>query len=308
MKPLNKSELNQISLTGVRAIALLGLLMVAPRSFKEIKEIFIALNIMTESRSLDILRVDMNTLKAIGCDISRSSQKTGNKFVLLKHPFTFDISIEDVKLLNKVYKQIKNVSSIKTLFMYDAMFKKIAFYTENPAVKEELYGISVFKNYEIDKIEDIIRDYEQNNILKLEYKNPSYRTTTIKEIAIENISYQNGNILIQGYDFRKEGITTLNFKRIISIISRRKGEKNYDVNGIKVKFHLTDFGIDTLSENEEIVEMTQNGYIIEGTYLTEFSMAQRILSFGEKCTIIEPESCKTIIINKLKEMRGIYDN
>ena len=44
-KPADKSELNQVSLTGLRGIVLLGLLIEAPRSLKEIREIFTELNI-----------------------------------------------------------------------------------------------------------------------------------------------------------------------------------------------------------------------------------------------------------------------
>ena len=136
--PVEKSEINQVSLTGVRAIVLLGLLIVAPRSFDELKEILISLNIMEESHSLDILRVDMNTLKAIGCEISRVSAKTDHKFILRKHPFTIDIASEEVKLLNKVYKQIKNNVNIKTLLAYDEMFRKIALYVKDDYVKDRV--------------------------------------------------------------------------------------------------------------------------------------------------------------------------
>ena len=62
-KPADKSELNQVSLTGLRGIVLLGLLIEAPRSLKEIREIFTELNIFEPEHSDDILRIDINTLK-----------------------------------------------------------------------------------------------------------------------------------------------------------------------------------------------------------------------------------------------------
>ena len=305
-KPVDRSEINQISLTGVRAIVLLGLLMIAPRTFEELKEILVSLNIMEEKHSFDTLRVDMNTLKAFGCEISRADAKTDSKFVLLEHPFTIDINSDDVKLLNKVYKQIRSNIDIKKLLAYDDMFKRIASYIEDEKVKEEMLGVSLLKDFDIEKLKDILNDYEESNIIKLEYKNPSFNSTSIKEIVIEKIEYQNGNILILGYDLYREKITTLNFKRILSILDRRKGYKNFEINGIRVIFRITDFGVDSLNDNEKVLKIYENGYLIEGVYLTEFSMAQRMLSFGEKCTIIEPENCKEIIIKKLKEMRGVY--
>ena len=50
-------ELNQISLTGLRALVFIGLLIVKPRSFDEIKQIFIDLKIMDENSSAEIFIV-----------------------------------------------------------------------------------------------------------------------------------------------------------------------------------------------------------------------------------------------------------
>lgn len=74
-KPADKSELNQVSRTGLRGIVLLGLLIEAPRSLKEIREIFTDLNIFEPEHSDDILRIDINTLKASGCEITKANAK-----------------------------------------------------------------------------------------------------------------------------------------------------------------------------------------------------------------------------------------
>ena len=60
-------ELRQISLTGTRALMLVGLLMKAPRSLEEIREAFIERKIMEPEHSDDILRIDLNTLRTMGC-------------------------------------------------------------------------------------------------------------------------------------------------------------------------------------------------------------------------------------------------
>ncbi len=100
-KIADKTELNQISLTGVRGIVLAGLLIMQPRSLEEIRKAFIELNIMENENSDDILRIDLNTLKIMGCEISRASAKTGFKYVLGKHPFAFKIDDEEIVLLKK---------------------------------------------------------------------------------------------------------------------------------------------------------------------------------------------------------------
>ena len=66
-KLLEDTELNQISLTGTRSLVLVGLLMKAPRSLEEIRKAFIELKIMEPEHSDDILRIDLNTLRTMGC-------------------------------------------------------------------------------------------------------------------------------------------------------------------------------------------------------------------------------------------------
>ena len=100
-----KEKLNQISLTGMRAIIVLGLLMVAPRSLEEIKKFYTMINIFDEYGSDDTIRIDINTLKNVGCEITRASQKTNYKYVLGNHPFSLKVNLEEIKVLKKVYKK-----------------------------------------------------------------------------------------------------------------------------------------------------------------------------------------------------------
>ena len=129
LKIAEKNDLCQVSLTGIRALLVMGLLIKAPRSLDEIREEFIKLNIMEESHSDDILRIDLNTLRSMGCEITRSSAKTDFKYVLLKHPFSLTITEEEALFLKKVYKRVKDNSDINWRIMLLILkFKK--FYVE----------------------------------------------------------------------------------------------------------------------------------------------------------------------------------
>ena len=101
LKTAEKTDLNQISLTGIRSLVLLGLLIEEPRSLEEIRESFINYKIMEEEHSNDILRIDLNTIKSMGCEISRPSPKTDFKYVLTKHPFSLKISKDEIFVLKK---------------------------------------------------------------------------------------------------------------------------------------------------------------------------------------------------------------
>ena len=301
-------DLNQISLTGMRAILLLGLLVKAPRTLEEIRSIFQEFEIMDETASDDILRIDINTLRTMGCEISRADIKTGFRYTLTKHPFQLNLTSEEVNVLKKVYKRVKDSANIKMLIQYDELFKKIANFVSDEKIKEEIYGILALKNYHVDLVNELLQDCKENNVLKLVYKNPDTKEESEKEIYALRLVYQNDKVYLYGYDYNKQESVVLNVKRIKSILSRILNKGDIEVKSVCVKFFLKNFGITEADECETIMEKREDGFIIEGKYHTEFIAIQRILSFGANCTVLEPSDFRDKIIQKLKDMRKIYND
>ena len=306
-KIAKKEDLCQISLTGVRSLVLLGLLMQEPRSLEEIRAKFIEYNILDETHSNDILRIDLNTLRSIGCEISRAGKKTNYKYTLLKHPFDLKITNEEINLLKRVYNKIKNNLSINALIQYDKLFKKIAEHVCDENQKQELYGISSLKHFDIDKIRELEDDCKNKRILKLIYKAPVTNKELEKEIAAEKIIYRNDKIYLLGFDLNLKENIMFHLNRIRKILSRDDGN-NISYKTTTIKFKLKDFGINGLNDDETILSGNiTEGFIIEGKYHNEFLAIQRILSFGARCTVIEPDDFKEKIIDSLKKMKEIYN-
>lgn len=304
---LNKEKLNQISLTGTRAIAVLGLLMIAPRSLQELKNILVGHKLIDENQPNDIIRVDINTLKYVGCKISRASQKTNHKFVLEENPFSLQITDEDIKILRRVYNQIKQDADIQLLIDFHILFNNIAEHIFDKDMKESLLGISGLKYYDVEKIKEVLWDCKQERTLNLVYYNPAYGKEHNKVFVAQKLVYKNNKLYLYGYDMEKKASSILNFRFIKRIIARKLSKDEISPNNTVVKFHLTDFGTEVLADEENIVEASDNGYLVEGSYHNDFIAIQRILSFGEKCTVIEPEDFRDKIIEKLKQMRDIYE-
>lgn len=306
-KLLEDTELNQISLTGTRALVWVGLLMKAPRSLEEIRKAFIELKIMEPEHSDDILRIDLNTLRTMGCEISRSSAKTGYKYVLTKHPFSLNITSDEVALLRKVYKRVKDKCDMALLLKYDELFRKLAFYVMDDEIREELLGISLLRKFDIETIKTYKDDCNNSRILTLVYKNPVAKENDTKEVCAQNLVLQNDKLYLYAYDLAKKESVVLNIKRIKSIISRREKDDDIQVKDICVKFFLKSFGLNEILENEKIIEKQENGMIVEGKYHNEFVAIQRMLSFGSNCTVLEPQVIRENIIAKLKDMRKNYN-
>ena len=103
-----KIDVTQISLTGTRALALIGILVVESKTFAEIKTQPIRYGLFEEGNSDDILRIDINTIKSMGCEISRPCISNNYKYIMQNHPFSLVLTEEDVKLLKRAYNKIKN--------------------------------------------------------------------------------------------------------------------------------------------------------------------------------------------------------
>ncbi len=307
LKLAENTEINQVSLTGVRALVLLTLLIDAPKTFEEIKQAFIKLKIMEPESSDDIIRININTLRNIGCEITRAGSKTNYKYTLLEHPFAIGFTDDEISVLKRVYNKVKSNSDIELLLKFDELFKKLASCVNDDKTKETLLGLSLLKDFNIDLIKELINDCTKKQILNLIYQKPSENPTE-KNVAAQRIVIQNDSIFLYCYDFGRKESIILNIKRILSIISR----KNNDSNDIKIetkniKFFLRNSCILALEENEQIIEEQTDGKVIEGKYYNKFTATQRILSFGSACTVIEPKDFREEIIEILKSMRSIYN-
>jgi hypothetical protein len=300
-------DINQISVTGARAIVVLGLLIMKPRSKKELMDALINYNLITESTSDEVVRNDLGTLKYAGCDISRACSKLDGKYMLLSHPFVLKLTIKDVDLLKKIYNKAKQNADIRLFVEFDALFKKLSDYVVDTDIKEALLGISELRYYEQNIIQDLYYAVERQYQLDLIYKVPTLSIEKKKQIIAQKLVLQNGKIYLYGYDVEKEKSIVLNVRRIVQILSRAFKKKNPDENLINVKFILSTDMLDSLNSDEYVIDQNGEYLIVEASYYNEFLAMQRIMSFGEKCTVLEPQNFKESVIKKLKEMRGVYD-
>ncbi len=306
IKVAEKNELTQVSLTGIRSIVLLGLLIIAPRSLEEIRKIFLQYNIIDESSSNDILRIDINTLKYMGCEISRASAKTDFKYVLGNHPFSLNVTLEEIKLIKRFYKIVKKTADIPKLLVYDDFFKKIAKFISNEN-KEAFLGISVLKHFDIKLIKSLLRDCDEKALLTLDYISPDNQFVLTKKIAAKSLEFRNDRIYLHGFDIEKNKWIILNLKRIQSIWGKNKNNGDYIENKICTRFMLKSIYNNTLEDNEKVIDKIGNNCIVEGVYFNKFLCIQRMLSFGANCTVLEPLEIKNKIIELLQEMRKIYE-
>lgn len=304
----DKEELSQLSLTGLRSLILLELLIKEPRSLEDIRREFLKYNIIDDSNSDDILRIDLNTLKLMGCEISRADHRTNNKFVLINHPFKIYFTADELKALKKVYNKLKENTDITTLIRFDNLLKKISKHVSDNELKEQLAGISVLKNYQNDIVKNLLRACSKKYSVSLIYKEPIHKKEITKDIIAEKLVIKNDKLYLYGIDRNTNQSLCFNIKRILKIISLSENNDDITVNPVTVKFYVKDFGYSGLEDCEMIISGDiPEGFVVEGKYHNEFYATQRILSFGSKCKILEPEYFKDKVVEILKRMKDVYN-
>lgn len=296
----------QISLTGVRAIVILALLNVKPCTFEEIKDFLIASNIVTREYSIDTIRIDLNTLKYIGCEISKAIKRTDNKYTLLSHPFSLLLSDEEVSTLAKIYKNIYKNLSLERLLEYDNLFEKLADAVNDEEIKERLKGISVLKGLDNNLVKEILKYTKKHTRITIAYTAGNTKDVEY-DITVEKLGFRSDKLYMYCFNHSINKRMFLNFSRLKKILCRSIVTSDVNSDDTVVEFKLKNHKNYQLDESEEILSTDGDIALVRGSYYTEFIAMQRVLSFGADCVVESPSELKENLIEKLRSMRQQYD-
>ena len=296
----------QISLTGVRAIVILALLNIKPCTFEEIKDFLIASNIVTREYSIDTIRIDLNTLKYIGCEISKAIKRTDNKYTLLSHPFQLILSEEEVSTLAKIYKHIYKNLSINRLLEYDILFEKLANAVQDESIKEQLRGISVLKGLDNQLLKEILHYTQKHTKIKISYTAGNTKEVEY-DITIEKLGFRSAKLYMYCFNHSINKRMFLNVSRLKKILCRSIKSDDISSNDTVVEFKLKNYKNHELEEFEQIISTDGDTATVKGSYYTDFIAMQRVLFFGADCVVESPIELKENLVEKLRSMRQQYD-
>ncbi len=309
------SKLDNISITAFRIITILNLLLKKPCNDKEINNEF--KNELGEERELskDTICIYLNTLRFLGCEISRPTKKNGYKYILKSPPFKLHLSKDEINTLAEIRKFISTLGDWKTALETDRIFnnllnyftpetKKFFMSAKKTALKREVSVENFFQ--EIKQLEMYCK---HQKIITLVYDSPASGGKNIT-IKAEKLSIENGAYYLWGYNNKIEASMSLRIDRILDI----KSVNLHSTDEIKpmaiiVKYKLKDsFPLSSeISENESIISKANNELLIEAAVTNKFNFFQKVLSYGDKCTVLHPEEIRSEVENKLKTIRQLYN-
>ncbi len=304
----NKVTYNLMSFTGYKALLLFSLLAEGPKSYEEICNHFINHPYLREKISIDTLRVYINSLKRIGCEVKRfRGEDKVSRYVITAHPFELKMTDEEMQSVIKTYKSLVKNIDIKELLSLEKFFEKIGKYIKSENFINEIKNISLLKDINRELLEELIDCCEKKYQIVITYNSPNSGIKNI-EILTDKIDISNGKVYLYGtgLEYMEYGIFLVNRIKAINEIKLNKTIPD-NLNSICITYELNCNPENLiLDSNEKLIKSESNKAIIELNTSNTFLAKQKFLEYGPTCKIISPENFKQDFIKLLNNMKAGY--
>lgn len=306
MNSLKKLDFNvkQICLTAYRALLLLKHLMVKSLNEKEILDIFINDDFIHQSISVDNLRSIINSFKELGCIIQKTGSKNNRMYELVKNPFSLNLTINEIKLLNRFRKSNIGRIDLDADLNINSFINKLCLLIEDEKIIENLKSNNSLIEIDVDLIYQLKEYCKNKESLLIEYI--SGKNISEFLMVASYLKYEKDRLYIWGYSPKYDDFSYLRVDKIRKIKVMDK-IKETSVKDEFIRYKIFDLSY-FLAENEFLVEKESNEIIIDYKIENKFQAIQKFLELGCDCEIISPESFKKEFIDTLKSIKEVYKN
>lgn len=301
-----KDKYTFISSTGYKTLLIFRLLLEKPCSIEDIKEELLKDNYIHELVADDTIRMYINSLRSEGCDISKATKTTNNKFVMSSHPFEFKMTPAYLDVLKKISKHIQNKKDITDLENFESFILKLITFLKNKDDIDFLHGLLILNNLNKD-IYNQLKDCCKNKLSALVVYNSAGTGHQELEIICDKIFVKSKNVYIAGPNSKHKNYASLLINRIEKVVSTKPFLQNsllLDEKSVICEIYDPEYIIE---EGDELIVRNSDKLVVAINGKDEFRILQKILYLGDSCKVLKPDSFKNKIISQLKEMRKLYD-
>lgn len=298
---------NLMSFTGFKSMLIFSELVKEPKSYEQLQDVIAKNEILRENLSVDALRVYINSLKAVGCDIQKVNVDGQKKYSIVSHPYMLKFSDEQIQSIIKVFKIVSQNIEVNDLLLLRNFFSKIVPYIENSELKEKLSGLYPLNNIDENLIKKLI-EYTNAKAQIVIYYNSNVSGRKNIKVLTDKLYVSNNKLYISGYNPEHGNYSSFLVSKIINIVD----VKFEDILKMPEEFvvqykYKKDNNIDLeLFDCERVISSGSDEDIIEITSKNKFEIIQRILSHSSRCTVLSPDNFRQEIILHLTKMKDGY--
>ena len=298
---------NLMSFTGFKSILIFKLLLDGPKSYEELKWFIENHEYLNETISKDTLRIYLNSLRKVGCNISKNNIDGVIKYSIDNHPLQISFSDKQIKSILKVFKAISKSIDVDDLISLQQFFNKISEHVSNEDLKIKLKNISPLNNINPELIKELMVYARQNAEITVSYASPNSGTKNIT-ILVDKLLINNGKLYVCGINSEHANYASFLVTRILSVVNVNINKKSLEIPEFVVGYEYTkeDNVNFELLPNEKIIKVEGNKYYIELTSKDKFGTIQRLMYHAGNCKVLYPESIKNEVISNFKKMKEGY--
>lgn len=303
-----KTKNTNISLTAYRAVKILKLLLEKPQTSAEIIDVLKQDELTERSVSDDTLRVTMNSLKAVGCQIARPCPKNNYRYILLEHPFKAKFLPAEITLLSQIRQYFLDCGQWRTVLELSNFYDKIV----APHCEEDVLDLLNKKRPFAKVKKEILRTFYEKDLCKKEIL-MTYATSPKKiekiNVSSERVFCEAGKLYVIGWYYKRNTCAYFNAEKILEFHSIEPKKLTDQTREIKVLYKVTGDEALTFRCNfdEKIIEQKENEITVECIATSEFKVIQRLLSLGADFELIEPLYLRDCLLEKLSKIKARYE-
>lgn len=311
---------NTFNQTAYRILLLLRWLIEEPLTFAEINARFLSEPKIQKTVSQDTLGLYLNTLRALGCEVSRPAPRNGYKYDLIYHPFTYFLTSQDIGTLKETLRhlddQLPLMDTLRFNLWLDKMFRLAA--NKNRAELSELFMYDT-RIINFDTLESSIHQLsaycQEEQLVEVFYHSAGDGIKKIDFLPYK-ITHSQGTFYLVGQSADKSNTSMLRIDKItdvrpsnndqlLHVLQEKRLQKQEFV--IRLCF-VSPRDYIPFQEDEEIIPDPQSAdhFIVKLTTDNEFALWQKLLSSGYLFQVLSPESFKNDLESTLTEMRRMY--
>ena len=306
MNSLKKTDFNfnYICATAYRTLLLLKYLLIKNLTRQEIIEIFDKDEFVPQRITSENIRLMLNSLKEVGCEIPRPSKNGRYEYKIVKNPFSLSLSNDEIKLINKFTKKPFSKNDWQGILDTNSFIDKICLITDDEKTKEILKNNKLLSNIDLNLIKEI--DECCKNKSTVIFKYISNRKVSDFEMITSFIKYEKNNLYVWGYSTKYKEFSYLRFDKIKSLQVKEKYSKKA-FNNYVIRYEMYDLNYE-LNEDEVLVQKTDNLLVIDYNLQNKFYVIQKFLEMGVDCKIISPKEFKEEFVASVKSIKEVYSD
>lgn len=308
-----------LNATAYRIFKLLLWLYEKPLTLDELNERFYHDPEIQRRLSPDSIWLYINTLKALGCEITRPTRSNGFRYELLHHPFGVYLVKDTLNMLAQLKILAEEQLSFMEILALDRFFKKVlrrSSLGDEDNLIQGLFHASRSLDYEkwmpqIHRLQGLI---QLNQLLEITYQSPVEGKERFYFLP-EEFVYQNGLLYLRGNQSDRQEPSLLRLERIVNFEPVEMADMTQHLMQLKQKASQVVLHLLVSSPEEfkpfhlgETVRYLPELERLEVVIQTKdfFQLRQKLLENGVPFTILSPESFKADMKNILEQMSRMY--